>query len=518
MRLTAARQTREITAMQHKNVLEYLEATAQRVPDKVAFAGDDCELTFAQLHEQSRAVGSSLLIEGISGEPVVVFMSKSPVETAAFFGCIYAGCSYVPIDPEMPRFRTELIFRKLSPRAVICRKDELSELESYDYDGKILCYEDMISGGIDDETLGEIRRRQIDTDPIYIMYTSGSTGVPKGVIACHRSVIDYIEKLSEVLGITQDTVFANQTPLYFDASMKEVYPTIMFGATTYLVPKQLFMFPLKLIEYLNEHKVNTICWVVSALVIVSSLGALKSAKPEYLKTVAFGGEVFPVKQFGRWKEALPEAEFFNLYGPTEITGVCCYYRVDREFEKGETIPVGKAFDNTDVFLLTDDNKRAQQGEVGEICVRGTSVTLGYYNDFERTSEAFVQNPLNDKYPEIIYKTGDLGKLNERGEIVFVSRRDHQIKHMGHRIELGEIEVNVGMLGGVAMCACLYNKQKDKIELFYTGDTEQAQLLAVLKEKLPRYMLPNRITRLEKMPLTVNGKIDRVYLQGEIDKV
>ncbi len=504
--------------MQHKNVLEYLEATAGRVPDKVAFAGDDCELTFAQLHEQSRAVGSSLLKEGISGEPVVVFMSKSPVETAAFFGCIYAGCSYVPIDPEMPRFRTELIFKKLSPRAVICRKDELSELESYDYDGKILCYEDMTGGGIDDEALGDIRRRQIDTDPIYIMYTSGSTGVPKGVIACHRSVIDYIEKLSKVLGITQDTVFANQTPLYFDASMKEVYPTIMFGATTYLVPKQLFMFPLKLIEYLNEHKVNTICWVVSALVIVSSLGALKSAKPEYLKTVAFGGEVFPVKQFGRWKEALPEAEFFNLYGPTEITGVCCYYRVDREFEKGDTIPVGKAFDNTEVFLLTDDNKRAQQGEVGEICVRGTSVTLGYYNDFERTSEAFVQNPLNDKYPEIIYRTGDLGKLNEHGDIVFVSRRDHQIKHMGHRIELGEIEVNVGMLSGVAMCACLYNKQKDKIELFYTGDTEQAQLLAVLKEKLPRYMLPNRIQRLEKMPLTVNGKIDRVYLQGEIDKV
>ena len=503
--------------MHHKNVLEYLEATAGRVPDKVAFAGEDCELTFAQLHEKSRSVGSCLLGEGISGEPVVVFMSKSAREVAAFFGCIYAGCSYVPIDPEMPRFRTELILRSLAPRAVICEKGSADEVKSYEYSGRIFCYEDIACGGIDDEALGEIRRRQIDTDPIYIMYTSGSTGVPKGVIACHRSVTDYIEKLSEVLGITQDTVFANQTPLYFDASMKEVYPTIMFGATTFLVPKQLFMFPIKLVEYLNEHKVNTICWVVSALVIVSSLGALKSVKPEYLKTVAFGGEVFPVKQFGRWREALPEAEFFNLYGPTEITGVCCYYRVDREFEKGDTIPVGKAFDNTDVFLLTDDGRRADIGEQGEICVRGTSVTLGYYNDFERTSEAFVQNPLNDKYPEMIYRTGDIGRLDERGDIVFVSRRDHQIKHMGHRIELGEIEVNVDMQLGVERCCCIYNRQKDRIELFYTGDTEQAQLLAVIKEKLPRYMLPNRITRLEKMPMTVNGKIDRLYLQDLINK-
>ena len=502
--------------MQHKNVLEYLEATAGRVPDKAAFVGEDCALTFGQLQSESRSVGSKLLGEGISGEPVVVFMSKSAREVAAFFGCIYAGCSYVPIDPEMPRFRTELIFKNLAPRAVICEKGAIDELGSYDYDGKIFCYEDML-GGADDAALDGVRRRQIDTDPIYIMYTSGSTGVPKGVIACHRSVIDYIEKLSEVLGISEETVFANQTPLYFDASMKEVYPTIMFGSTTYLVPKQLFMFPIKLVEYLNEHKVNTICWVVSALVIVSSLGALKSVKPEYLKTVAFGGEVFPIKQFNRWKEALPETEFFNLYGPTEITGVCCWYRVDREFEKGDAIPVGKAFDNTEVFLLTEDNRRAGVGEVGEICVRGTSVTLGYYNDFEKTNEAFVQNPLNDKYPEIIYRTGDLGKLNERGEIVFTSRKDHQIKHMGHRIELGEIEVIVNLIDGVAMCCCLYNKDKDKIELFYAGGISETELLAVIKEKLPRYMLPNRTQRLEKLPLTVNGKIDRVYLQGLINK-
>ena len=164
--------------MQHKNVLEYLEATAGRVPDKAAFVGEDCALTFGQLQSESRSVGSKLLSEGISGEPVVVFMSKSAREVAAFFGCIYAGCSYVPIDPEMPRFRTELIFKNLAPRAVICEKGAIDELGSYDYDGKIFCYEDML-GGADDAALDGVRRRQIDTDPIYIMYTSGSTGVPR---------------------------------------------------------------------------------------------------------------------------------------------------------------------------------------------------------------------------------------------------------------------------------------------------------------------------------------------------
>jgi amino acid adenylation domain-containing protein len=378
-----------------------------------------------------------------------------------------------------------------------------------------MLYDEVSKSEIDDEALAAIRDRQLDTDPIYIVFTSGSTGIPKGVVACHRSVIDYIENLSDVLGFNEDTRFANQTPLYFDACLKELYPTLKFGATTYIVPKSLFMFPVKLVEFLNEYKINTVCWVVSALTMISSFKTFDKVVPQYLHTIAFGSEVFPIKQFNIWKETLPQAKFTNLYGPTECTGMCCYYNVNRDFELDEVMPVGRPFHNTEILLLTEKNERAKEGEVGEICVRGTSLTLGYYHNFEKTNESFVQNPLNDRYPELIYRTGDLGKYNEFGELVFVSRKDYQIKHMGHRIELGEIEVNVNMLDGISSSCCVYQKEKGKIVLFYVGELEVKELVTILKDKLPRYMIPNRVEKLDVMPLTANGKLDRVTLAKRV---
>ena len=307
-------------------------------------------------------------------------------------------------------------------------------------------------------------------------------------------------------------MFGNQTPLYFDACLKELYPTLKYGATTYLIPRELFMLPVKLVEFLNEHKINTICWVVSALTMISAFGTFKSVTPKYLRLVAFVSEVFPIREFNRWREAAPGATFVNLYGPTEGTGVCCYYIVDREFKPGDVIPAGRPFKNTDILLLNDKNEPAKPGEGGEICIRGTSLSLGYYNAPEKTKEVFVQNPLNPFYPELIYRTGDMGKWNERGELEFISRRDYQIKHMGHRIELGEIETNVNLLDEIKMTGCIYDKVKNKIVLYYVGEIDEKNLAAALKEKLPRYMFPNRIIRLERMPLTLNGKIDRVALK------
>lgn len=501
--------------MKQRNVLEYLESTVNRVPNKIAYADDTFEMTFSEVYHDSRAIGSELARRGYYGEPIVVFMPKHPTTVATFFGCVYGGNYYVPIDPEMPKFRIELIFENLKPRAVICDKNSVEELLSYGFSGDLMIYDDIAKTDIDNTALLAIRDKQLDTDPIYIVFTSGSTGVPKGVVACHRSVIDYIEHLSEILSLNEDTRFANQSPLYFDACLKELYPTIKFGATTYLTPKQLFMFPIKLVEFLNEHKINTVCWVVSALTMISALNTFTRVKPEYLHTVAFGSEVFPIKQFRRWKEALPDCKFTNLYGPTETTGMCCFYHVNRDFELDEAIPIGRPFPNRQILLLTDENKLANDGEIGEICIRGTALTLGYYNAPERTAEVFVQNPLNTKYPELIYRTGDLGRLNERGELMFVSRKDYQIKHMGHRIELGEIEANVNLLDEISMSCCLFDKEKDRIALFYVGAIEEKALIAILKEKLPRYMIPHKVTRLEAMPLTANGKLDRVKLKTEM---
>lgn len=494
------------------NVLDYLNKIVEKKPDKLAFSNGTEGMTFRQVYEESRAIGSYLYQKNIYKKPVVVFMNKHPKEVTAFFGVITGGCFYVPIDEEMPAGRIALILENVQSPLIICDEHTLETAKGFDFSGEVVLYDEISHTPIEEEALEQIYNKVIDTDCIYIVFTSGSTGIPKGVAACHRSVLDYIEQLSETLEFNEDTIFGNQTPLYFDACLKELYPTLKFGATTYLIPRSLFMMPIKLVEYLNEHKINTVCWVVSALTMISAFGTFKTVVPEYLHTVAFGSEVFPIKQFHIWKSVLPEASFTNLYGPTEGTGMCCFYKVNREFALDEAIPIGRPFKNTEIILLNEKNERAGEGETGEICIRGTSVTLGYYNDFTRTNDVFVQNPLNTSYPEIIYRTGDLGKYNEFGELVFVSRKDYQIKHMGHRIELGEIEAGVNRLDGVHLSGCIYDQTKGKIVLCYVGTPEEKELVAVLKDSLPRYMIPNKVIRLENMPLTANGKIDRVTLK------
>lgn len=500
-----------------RNILEYLEQTAARYPDKTAFANETDQMTFGEVYRASRNIGTCLAQKGYAKEPVVIYMKKHPHMIAAFWGVVYSGCFYVPMDEEMPEYRIGLIFENLHPRAVICDDSTAGKLKDIaDFDGEMLMYDDIARYDCDDALLSDIRSRAIDTDPVYIVFTSGSTGIPKGVVGCHRAVIDYVDSLTEVLQVTEESVFANQTPLYFDACLKELFSSLKYGATTYLVPRQLFMFPVKLVEFLNEHKINTVCWVVSALTMISSMKTFDKVVPEYLHTVAFGSEVFPIKQFNLWRKTLPDARFINLYGPTEATGMSCYYEVDREFGETDVIPIGRPFKNTEILLLDKDDKVPERGEPGEMCIRGTALTLGYYNNDEKTDEVFVQNPLNHSYHELIYRTGDIGRINERGEFEFISRKDYQIKHMGHRIELGEIEVHVNMIEGIRSACCIYDKETEKIVLFYVGDTDTKDLVGALKGKLPRYMIPNRIYALEQMPLTANGKTDRVRLK-EIDK-
>ncbi|MHB8963593.1 MAG: AMP-binding protein [Saccharofermentanales bacterium] len=493
------------------NILEYLEHTVKRVPHKIAYSNGKDDITFGGVSNAARAIGTFLSSEGIYGQPVVVFMNKHPKTVVAFLGVVYGGDFYVPLDEEMPMFRIELIFKTLNPGAVICDDSTRKVMDKLEYSGRVYLYDEIIRTAVDDVVLERIRVRQIDTDPVYVVFTSGSTGIPKGVIACHRSVLDYIEVFSDVLELDGDTIFGMQVPLYFDACLKEIYPTLKFGATTYIIPKSSFMFPIRLVEFMNEYKINTVCWVVSALTMISAFGTFHKAVPGYLRMVAFGSEVFPVKQLNIWRSALPEARFINLYGPTEATGMSCYFKVDRAFAENEIIPIGRPFKNTAILLLDGDNKVPPAGQTGEICIRGTSLTMGYYRSFDRTAEVFVQNPLNDAYPELIYRTGDLGRYNERGELLFVSRKDYQIKHMGHRIELGEIEVTANMMEGVQIACCIYDKESAKIVLYYVGDAEPGIVVADMKNRLPRYMIPNHAEKLDVMPLTSNAKIDRVWL-------
>ena len=495
-----------------KNILEYLEKTVITHKDKLAFSNGKEGLTFGEISSKARAVGSFLLKNGFYKAPIAIIMDKHPNTLAAFWGTVYAGCFYACIDEKMPKARILAIFEKLEPAAIIC--DNKNQKTALDLGvDKVYLYSEISECNEDAAALAEVRKKQSDTDPIYVAFTSGSTGTPKGVVACHRSVIDYTDAICDALGFSEDTVFANQTPLYFDAPLKEIMPTIKLGATTYFAPKMLFSFPIKLIEFLDEHKINTICWVVSALVQISSLGALENHAPKHLSTVCFGSELFPRKQYDLWRNALPEARFFNLYGPTEATGMSCYWAADRKLAEEEPIPIGRPFDNTDIILLDDKDQASNEGE---ICIRGTCVTMGYYNDPEKTQAAFVQNPLNKAYGERIYRTGDLGRYNDRGELVFLCRKDSQIKHMGHRIELGEIEAAALKSESVNQACCVYDNNDKRIVLYYVGDSDEKELLKHLMGFLPRYMVPAEIQKLAIMPLTPNGKIDRKGLREKAE--
>lgn len=500
--------------MNRINILEYLEETAHEVPEKIAFSTGKESRTFAEVLDRSRRIGSALLDRGYEREPVVVLMEKHPDTVVTFLGVIAARCYYVCLDSSMPLSRMELILESLRPRLLVFDpRNEKTARALGDASAErgrpmtVLPAATLADSPEQADRLAAARAAQIDTEPIYVVFTSGSTGVPKGVIACHRSVIDYTENLSLALGFSRETVFGNQSPLFFDAPLKELMPTLKFGATTYFIPKMLFSFPVRLIEFLNTYRINTVCWVVSAFVQISGLGALAAVKPQYLTTVAFGSEVFPRKQYDLWREALPDATFYNLYGPTEATGMSCYWKA-RPLAEDEPIPVGRPFRNTGILLLKGDGTEAAAGEEGEICITGTCLTMGYFREREKTDAVFTQNPLNDAYPELIYRTGDVGVLNGRGELVFRSRKDYQIKLMGRRIELGEIEAVAADFSDVGRTCCVFDPAKQRITLFFIGTAEEGDLVAHLKAHLPSYMVPYRTVRLGAMPYTPNGKLDR----------
>ncbi|MDD3413428.1 MAG: amino acid adenylation domain-containing protein [Lachnospiraceae bacterium] len=498
------------------NIVEYLEQSAKKFPQKCAYADEELEISYSELLEMAKSIGTGLIKQNNRRGPIVVYMSKGPKDIAAFLGVLYSGSFYVPMDTAMPKERVDLIMNHLNPIAIICDEENFESAKEIKGEARLLKFEELRILSIGEEELSVVRSKMLDTDPAYVLYTSGSTGIPKGVVVPHRALIDYMEHFCEEAGITSEDVIANQAPFYFDASLIDIYCTLKMGGTMHIVPLAHFSMPLKLLQFLEEKEITTIRWVPSALNMVSTFRALKSCKPGHLRKIIFGAEAMPTKCYNYWRSFYKEAIFIQIYGPTEITGVCTYYIVDREFEDTEIIPIGKAFGNSGVFLLDEEEKLIQSdqiGKIGEICVKGTCLAHGYYHSPEKTKEVFVQNPLNKDYPEIIYKTGDLASYNQYGEFVFASRKDFQIKHMGHRIELGEIEAAVNSLHGIKNACCLFQKEKNKIILIYVGEEyNNTSVIEGLKEKLPRYMIPNVLYKLDEMPLNLSGKVDRVKLQ------
>lgn len=497
------------------NILSYLEASACKFPNKTAIADDKSSATFSQWLLMAKGIGTVIARSTkVTRKPVLVFVDRKIEGLVGFMGVLESGNFYVPIDCKMPDSRVKLIHDVLDPVAAITITDkDDSILDSIGFKGLRLKYENEKKSEADEVLLRTIRSQMIDTDPVYSIFTSGSTGIPKGVVLSHRGMIDLTEWLCDTFHFTEQDALGNQTPFYFDGSVKDICICLKSGATLNVIGKKYFTFPKTLIPFLNERKITAILWATSAIILIGNSGILNVSLPKHLRLVTFAGEAMPAKQLNTWRQKLPTVVYANLYGPTEITVDCTYYIVDREFGDNEYIPIGNACRNMQILVLDDDNKLVGVNEPGELCVRGTGVALGYYNNKTRTEEVFVQNPLHDLYEDIIYRTGDIVKYNQNGELEFVSRKDFQIKHKGNRIEMGEIEVAVNSIEGVTNAACIFDQANDKIVLYYTTvNSQELDIINLVKDKIPVYMFPEVIHHLAAMPYNMNGKIDRIELK------
>jgi amino acid adenylation domain-containing protein len=502
------------------NVLEYLDETLKTRPSARAIVDGTATYSFAQIAGLARRC-SSLIGKYTDGgcKPIAVFLPKSAWTVITDLGILYSGNIYANLDIRTPAARQKKILDNVGPVAVITSSPLRNTVLSLGVGAeRVLCVEEIADTPdvpLDYPSAGY--RSRIDTDPMCLINTSGSTGVPKSVVMHHRSVIDFIDWVTERFTFDEKTVIGSLSPFYFDIYTLELYVALARGCTIVIIPESAAAFPVKLVEFLSQHQVSFIFWVPTIMVNMANLDVLKAADLSNLKTVFFAGEVFPTRHLNYWRRQLPESQFVNLYGPIEITVDCTYFVVDREMRDDDPLPIGIPCRNTDVLILNDENKSCGVNEPGELCIRGSSLALGYWNNPEQTARAFVQNPLNTHYPELIYRTGDVVFRNETGELMFKGRRDFQIKHLGYRIELSEIELAASSIENMRNVCVLYNKEKREIALFYEAseDVAPAVIRGQLAATLPKYMIPTVFHRLDEMPRNPNGKIDRLALSRQL---
>lgn len=504
------------------NIGQYILAQAN-FPDKIALEDSCRTLTYHELLQRSMRLSDELEQAGIKNkDPVIILIPKSVDAVIGIVATTFCGGVYVPVDINSPIERLKAIFQKLGGAFIVCSEATLSIASQLESDKKrIVCLRSDNHRKNPDEDMQKLRARAlgriknvIDQDPCYVIFTSGTTGVPKGVTISHRSVIDYIDWARSYYPIRKQHRLASQAPFYFDNSTLDLYLAFSTGASLHLPPEKIFYFPKMTIEYLNTKKITTVFWVPSVIVAIANSGILEKVRPKYLKHVLFAGEQMPVPQINTWVRALPGVLFSNLYGPTEITVDCTAYTFFDIYE-GDLLPIGHPCRNTDVLILNDTGKECEVGELGELYVRGTSLSLGYWNDREKTNEAFVQNPLESRFRDIVYRTGDLVKKDDFGCIFFVGRRDSQVKVNGYRIELGEIEANSSKVAGIARSVAVFDKKKSAIVLFVQPMDDVVIEIGALRHELrkflPKYMMPNKILIVSTFPLNRSGKIDRLKL-------
>ncbi|MCF0168674.1 MAG: amino acid adenylation domain-containing protein, partial [Bacteroidales bacterium] len=484
----------------------------------------DRTITFSALDEKARMLASALVEKtGSKNKPIAMFLPKCIEAVQTDLAITYSGNAYMNLDVKNPAERLSNILALIQPVAIVTNSRYLKLIEPIA--GKnivVINLDEIEEKEAPSQTYFFDRNKDlIDTDPYCIINTSGSTGTPKGVVLNHKSFIDFMAQTFDEYNFNEKDVIGSLSPVIFDIWSYELCMLQGRGASIVVIPETYSAFPVKILQLMQQTKVSYIFWVPTIMVNIANMGLLDSVKLPDLRVCWFAGEVFPTKQFNIWRRSLPQTKFSNYYGPIEITLDCVYYNIEREIPDDEPLPIGKAFRNTDILILDENNQRiVEPNQEGELCVRGTSLAMGYYNNPEKTAAAFVQNPLNTAYPEIIYRTGDLVFINDRGEIVFKGRKDSLIKHMGYRIELGEIEhIIINTLKIVKNCCVVYNHNKKEITLFYEAEQEitAADFRKAIGNSLPKYMIPVVYNRLDELKRNPNGKIDRLFYSKQVDE-
>jgi D-alanine--poly(phosphoribitol) ligase subunit 1 len=497
------------------NVLEYFERSLQSHPAKVMLNDSTQTLTFQQVADLAAVLAMAIIrCRDVKNGPIAVYLPRSNDVAIANVAVLMSGNFYMNIDTASPGARTRIILDNVQPQIVITSRKALSDPDDLGLkEGDILYIEDFEGTTLERQEGAELRARWtslIDVDPICLINTSGSTGIPKATLITHRGIIDFVEWAIDRYALDSRHVVGNQSPFHFDIYLFELVMCMATGAALTILPAQLFPFPARLLEYMHKTGITFIFWVPTIMVNIANLDLLSHVSLPDLRRVWFAGEVFPTKSCNYWRRHLPHVDFTNLYGPIEITLDCTIFDIDRAFNDTEPLPIGRACRNTGILILNDRDEQAGPGEIGELCVRGTGLAAGYYNDFDRTRHSFCQNPLNTKYPDLIYRTGDLVSTNTSGEIIFLGRKDYQIKHQGNRIELGEIEHVAMECTWIRNCCVHYDQPNKAIVMFYESDASiPADVLrSELGKMLPRYMIPAVYKHLAHMPMNANGKIDR----------
>ena len=494
------------------NLLDDLEMTTARVPERTAFYDDRETLSFAALQEKAQRIGSALAAVSEPRTPVALLIDARSIRTIpALYGVLYAGCAYAPLDVALPPDRLSLLLDRLTPSAILADEAGEKALQGAEPAGvPVLRFEEAAAAACNPEKLAQIRAGARLTDPASILYTSGSTGIPKGSIQTQASYLQWTEATIRMYSFDENVIFGNQSPFFYANSVIDIFPPVALGAKVYLLPGGALTFPKLMVECLNAQHVTELTMTPFSFINVVNAGVLEPGCVPSLRWGIMSGESMPWPPLKVWMDATPAADWWHFYGSTEMFSVAVG-KVAGEPPAGERIPVGRPFREVSMRFVDEDLDDVPPGTPGEMLVRSPWVTVGYHRDEVLTEASRVTDDAGNAW----FRAGDLGYLREDGQLIVLGRRDAQIKHMGFRMELGEVEAALRILEGWQDGCVLHDKERDRIWCFYTGSLTETELRRDLKEKLAKYMIPDEFVHLEEMPHTPSMKLDRRALTARM---